>query len=141
MAAIPSRRGAEEGNGVVETKTLSMDGRLTTVREEIAQGNVSPQSLVLLFNSASDAEHAGDVETLEETLALARAVAGIAGETLQAEAERLARICEQSLAGVRERHEAADGRPRGGRTAICPECGSEVAADAVRCRRCGHRFV
>jgi DNA-directed RNA polymerase subunit RPC12/RpoP len=118
-----------------------MDERVATVREEIEAGNVSPQALVLLFNAASDAEHAGDIPTLEQTLNLARAIAEMAGESLQAEAERLAVICEQSLANVRGRQEAAESaEPRDGMIE-CPDCGYEVPADALRCRRCGHRFI
>ena len=118
-----------------------MDERLAAVRQEIEAGNVSPHSLVLLFNAASDADHAGDIATLEQTLGLARAIAEMAGESLQAEAERLATICEQSLTSVRERHEASEAtEPRDGMI-ICPECGNEVPADALRCRRCGHRFI
>jgi ribosomal protein L40E len=107
-----------------------MDERLVAVRQEIEAGSVSPHSLVFLFNAASDAEHAGDIATLEQTLGLARAIAEAAGESLQAEAERLATICAQSAAT----------EARGGMI-ICPECGNEVPADALRCRRCGHRFI
>jgi hypothetical protein len=130
---------SEERNRLLGTNTVTMD-ELTVVRDEIEAGNVSPHSLVLLFNAASDAEHAGDLATLEKTLDLARAIAGMAGESLQAEATRLATICEQSLAGVRARQEASaptESRDR----MLCPECGNEVSADAVRCRRCGHRFI
>ena len=116
-----------------------MDERLVAVRAELEAGSVSPQSLVLLFNAASDADHAADVPALEETLELARALAALADETLRPEAERLVRICEQSLAGVRDRQ--AQGESLGGGAGVCPECGSEVPGDAVRCRRCGHRFV
>ena len=92
-----------------------MDERVAAVRQEIESGNVSPQALVLLFNAASDAEHVGDVPTLEQTLNLARAIAEMAAESLQAEAERLAVICEQSLANVRERQEAGQStEPRDG---------------------------
>ena len=73
------------------------------VQREIEAGSVSPHSLVLLFTAAADAEHAGDTKTLEQTLGLARAIASLAEENLQAEAERLALVCEQSLAAVRER--------------------------------------
>ena len=118
-----------------------MDDRLAAVREEVESGSVSPQSLVLLFNVASDAEHAGDVATLERTLDLARAIAEMAGENLRAEAERLAGICEQSLASVRERHESSGASEPGAGSMICPECGNEVPTDALRCRRCGHRFI
>jgi DNA-directed RNA polymerase subunit RPC12/RpoP len=118
-----------------------MDERVSAVRREIEAGSVSPHALVLLFNASSDAQHAGDIATLEQTLELARAIAGTAEEHLQAEAERLATICEQSLAGVRERQgEAGPARPRHG-TIACPECGNEVPADGIRCRRCGHRFI
>jgi ribosomal protein L40E len=131
----------EEGNGSVGTNTVMMDENLGTVRQEIEAGSVSPHSLVLLFNAASDAEHAGDVATIEETLKLARAIAEMAGASLQAEARRLATICEQSLASVRERLEASGATEPRDRMTICPECGNEVPPDALRCRRCGHRFI
>jgi RNase P subunit RPR2 len=131
----------KKGNGAVGTNTVIMDGRLTTVREEIQAGSVSPHSLVLLFNAASDAEHAQDVETLEQTLELARAIAERAGESLQAEARRLATICEQSLASVRERRSAAAPPEPRETTTTCPECGNEVPPGALRCRRCGHLFL
>ena len=118
-----------------------MEERLETVRQEIEGGTVSPHSLVLLFNAASDAEYAGEIATLEETLELARAIAELAGESLQAEARRLATICEQSLASVRERHVASGVTESPDRLIICPECGNEVPTDAIRCRRCGHRFI
>jgi ribosomal protein L40E len=118
-----------------------MDDQLTAVRNEIEAGSVSPHSLVLLFNAASAAEHAGDVATLEQTLELARAIAEMAGETLQAEAKRLATICEQSLTSVRERLAASAATEPRERMISCPECGNEVPPDALRCRRCGHRFI
>jgi hypothetical protein len=119
---------------------MAMDERLAAVQQEIEGGSVSPQALVLLFNAASDAEHAGDIATLEQTLELARAIAETTEENFQAEAERLAAICAQSLASVRERQEAGESRePRDGMIG-CPECGNEVSVDALRCRRCGHRF-
>jgi hypothetical protein len=118
-----------------------MDVRLSEVRVEIESGTVSPQALATLFNVASDAEHARDLSTLEQTLALAHAIADEAAENLREEAERLATICGQSLASVRERVEATQRcEPTEGPT-ICPECGNEVAAEALRCRRCGHRFI
>jgi hypothetical protein len=117
-----------------------MNERLAAVREEVEAGNVSPQSLVTLFNVASDAQHAGDLAVLEQTLVLARAIAHGDAENLRGEAERLATICEQSLASVRERSEASGARKPPGGMIICPECGNEVPGDALRCRRCGHRF-
>jgi predicted RNA-binding Zn-ribbon protein involved in translation (DUF1610 family) len=120
---------------------VKVDERLSAVRQEVEAGTVSPQSLVTLFNAASDADHAGDIKTLEQTLDLARAIAVTAGESLRAEAERLARICEQSLASVRERHEASGATQPHGGMMICPECGNEVPEDALRCRRCGHLFI
>ncbi len=93
---------------------MKMDERLSAVREELEAGSVSPHSLVLLFNSASEADHAGDLTTLEQTLDLARAITEAAGETLRAETERLATICEQSLASVRQRQLGATGKPADG---------------------------
>jgi len=116
-----------------------MDERLSSVRAELDAGSVSPHSLVLLFNIASDADHAGDLATLEATLGLARAIADATEETLRAEAERLAGICEESLENVRKREAAAGTRSDG--VIACPGCGGEVAANALRCRRCGHLFL
>jgi hypothetical protein len=119
---------------------MRMDERLLTVREELEAGSVSPHSLVLLFNTSSEADHAGDLTTLEQTLDLARAIAEAAGETLQAEAERLAAICEESLANVRHRQVGATTKPAD-RVITCPECGNELPPNALRCRRCGHLFI
>jgi hypothetical protein len=96
---------------------------------------------VLLFNVASDADHEGDLATLEETLALARRIASSAGETLRIEAERLAVICEQSLSEVRGRQETTGSGKATKGSLNCPDCGNEVPANAVRCRRCGHLFM
>ena len=115
-----------------------MDERLSSIRAELQTGTVSPHALVLLFNTASDADHAGDLATLEETRELARAIGRTVEEPLRAEAERLAAICEQSLVGVRERR-AGVNEPASG-VIVCPECGNELLADALRCRRCGRRF-
>lgn len=130
-----------EGKRSGETNTVRVDERLSAVRQELEAGTVSPQSLVLLFNASSDADHAGDIETLEQTLDLARTIAVTAGESLRAEAERLTTICEQSLASVRDRHETSGATERHGGMMICPECSNEVPQDALRCRRCGHLFI
>jgi hypothetical protein len=118
-----------------------MDERLSKVREEVEAGKVTPYSLVLLFNVASDADHDGDLATLEGTLALARRIAATAGETLRVEAGRLAAICEQSLSAVRERQETTGPSKAGEGWVNCPDCGNEVPATALRCRRCGHLFM
>lgn len=116
-----------------------MDERLSAVREEIDSGRVSPRSLVLLFNAASDAGHDGDLAALEETLALARAVAG-AGSSFRADAERLVAICEDAMSAIGRDSGAAVAASSAEPAATCPDCGNEVAANAVRCRRCGHLF-
>ncbi len=115
------------------------DAPLLDPAPSLTPGSVSPHSLVLLFNIASDADHGGDLATLEATLGLARAIADATEETLRAEAERLAGICEESLENVRRREAAAGTKPGG--LIACPECGGEVAANALRCRRCGHLFL
>jgi hypothetical protein len=116
-----------------------MDDRVAAVRGQVAAGAVSPHALVLLFGAASEAEHANDVAALEEILEVARETARTAGEALRADAERLVDLCEQSLARARGQAETALG-PAGGAASTCPDCGSEVADNALRCRRCGHRF-
>jgi len=116
-----------------------MDDRLSTIQAEVDAGTVTPQSLVLLFNVASDADHAGDIATLEQTLSLARAVADGAGEVLRVEAERLAAICEQTLADVRQREAGGTVEPADA-PGVCPDCGSELPVNVLRCRRCGRTF-
>jgi ribosomal protein L40E len=116
-----------------------MDERLREIEHEVDAGTVSPQSLVLLFNAASDAEHLGDLAALEKIFALARSVASAADETLRPEADRLVALCEQSLLTVRDQYEASKIQPTA--ESLCPECGNEVPPNAIRCRRCGHRFI
>jgi hypothetical protein len=116
---------------------ISVDDRVSEVREQVDAGRVSPQSLVVLFNAASDAGHARDLETLEQTLELARAIAG-SEPSFRADAERLVAICEQTLDAVRV---GASATPGAEAAPTCPECGNEVAASALRCRRCGHLFL
>jgi predicted RNA-binding Zn-ribbon protein involved in translation (DUF1610 family) len=118
-----------------------MDERLVAVREEIDGGGVSPRSLVLLFNTASDAGNAGDVETLEQTLELARAVAGREDASFRGDAERLVAICEQTMAAVGARAGPSGAPEAAHDVTACPDCGNEVAVSAVRCRRCGHLFL
>jgi hypothetical protein len=129
------------GRGRLEVeKRTEMDERLSTVRAELETGSVSSHSLVLLFNAASEAEHAADLPALERALELARTIARQAGENLRAEAERLVAICDQSLATVRQGQNASSSRLPDGMIA-CPDCGNEVPADALRCRRCGRLFL
>ena len=116
------------------------DERVEAVRKELASGAVSPQSLVLLFNAASDAEHAKDIATLEDVLDVARETARTADPSLQTDAERLLEMCEQSLLRAREQG-GAPGRPEAGAANLCPDCGNKVPENALRCRRCGHRFI
>ena len=80
-----------------------MDVRLSVVRDEVDLGRASPRSLGLLFSAASDADQAGDLGTLEQTLLLARAIARQAEKALRAEAERLAAICEEGIDKLRDR--------------------------------------
>jgi hypothetical protein len=47
---------ARKGNGHVVKNTMRMDERLLTIREELEAGSVSPQLLVLLFNTSSEAD-------------------------------------------------------------------------------------
>lgn len=116
-----------------------VDERLGEVRSELEAGNVSPQAFVLLFNVLSDAKHAGDGITLAETLELTRMLAAVAPDGLKPEAERLGALCEEAL---EETVVGAVAAPPGAASPpTCPDCGNEVAADAVRCRRCGRRFL
>jgi hypothetical protein len=117
-----------------------VDDRVAAAREEIGAGEVSAQSLVLLFNAASDAEHARDIATLADVLDVAREIARTADPSLQTDAERLLEMCEQSLLRAREQG-GAPGGPKAGGGSVCPDCGNEVQDNALRCRRCGHRFI
>lgn len=116
------------------------------IREQIRTGDVTAQSLVLLFGAASEAEERRDVPGLEEALALARQLSRIVEGPLVPEAERLLTLCEESFNRVR----ADAARPAGAaataaaapdRSGECPGCGRPVAADAVRCRACGVLLV
>jgi hypothetical protein len=115
-----------------------MDDRVAAVREELGSGGVSAQALVLLFNAASDAEHARDIATLEDVLDVARETARTADPSLRTDAERLLEVCEQSLLRAREQGGA---RPKAAGGIVCPDCGNEVQDNALRCRRCGHLFI
>ena len=117
-----------------------MDDRVAAVREELGSGGVSAQSLVLLFNAASDAEHGRDVATLEDILDVASQAVRTADAALRPDAERLLEMCEQSLLRAREQG-GAPGRPEAGAANLCPDCGNKVPENALRCRRCGHRFI
>ena len=117
-----------------------MDDRVAAVREELGSGGVSAQSLVLLFNAASDAEHGRDVATLEDILDVASQAVRTADAALRPDAERLLEMCEQSLLRAREQG-GASGRPEAGAANLCPDCGNKVPENALRCRRCGHRFI
>src|ERR1700724_2196297 len=99
-----------------------MDERLSSISAELDAGTVTPYSLVLLFNTTSEAEQAGVLTTLEPTLELARAIAETAGEPLRVEAQRLAGICEQNVRNVRERTTGSTSGRADGMIA-CPDCG------------------
>jgi hypothetical protein len=107
---------------------------LDAVGDQVGAGEVSGETLVLLYRAAEEAEQRHDLNELERTLELARRVAEAADEALRTDAGRLIALCEERLAAVREA--AGDAGPFSGEIA-CPGCGRPVAASAVRCRACG----
>ena len=116
-----------------------MSEYLDAVREHLDAGTVSAQALVLLFRAAEEAEHRLDVEELEQTLELARRVAGAAAAPLEVEAERLVALCEERLERARASREGVS--PATSRPFACPGCGRELPESAVRCRSCGTLLV
>jgi DNA repair exonuclease SbcCD ATPase subunit len=115
-----------------------MSEYLDAVREQLDEGTVSPQALVLLFRAAEEAEERRDVQELEQTLELARRIADEAGEGLEAEAKRLIALCEERLERARAPIGSAEASTG---DAPCPGCGRPVPASAVRCRACGTLLV
>jgi hypothetical protein len=108
---------------------------LEAVRDELQAGGYSPQTLVLLYNAALDAEQRHDLATLEQACRLAEQLAACIDQSLAPEAERLLTLCTESIERVRK---SSSGAPA---TIACPGCGREIPADAVRCRGCGTLLV
>jgi hypothetical protein len=117
-----------------------MSEYLDAVHEQLEAGTVSAQALVLLFRAVEEAEQRRDLEELERALQLARRIAGEAGATLEAEAERLIALCEERLQRARAPRDTL-GRPANDGTSTCPGCGRPLPASAVRCRACGTLLV
>jgi hypothetical protein len=112
-----------------------MSEYVDSVRAQIAAGDVSSQALVLLFRATEEAEQRRDVPELEETLQLARQIAGAADGTLRSEAERLVALCEEGLERARAGSASAND------PSACPGCGRPLPERPVRCRSCGTLLV
>jgi len=106
---------------------------LEAARQQLEDG-VGPQTLVLVFRAAEEAEQRRDVAELEEVLQLAGRVQESAGADLRDDADRLIALCGQLL--ERARAQAAESVEE-----ACPECGRPLPESAVRCRSCGTLLV
>lgn len=110
-----------------------MSEYLEAARQQLEDG-VGPQTLVLVFRAAEEAEQRRDVSELEEVLRLARRVQEAAGADLRDDAERLIALCGELRARARAQAPAS-------MEEACPECGRPLAESAVRCRSCGTLLV
>ncbi len=114
-----------------------MTDELARIERDVEGGQASGASLVALFNLASDAEQRRDLALLRRACALARRLAEAPGDTLAADARRLADLCDELLA----RLEPSQQEQAGGTVSTCPACGRELAGSPVRCRACGELLV
>ena len=81
-----------------------------------------------------------DAAGLERALKLARRMSVESDDTLRAEVEHLADLCEERLEAVR----AIDAKETPAAAATdepCPGCGRLLPGNPVRCRYCGQVFV
>ncbi|HZT53781.1 MAG TPA: hypothetical protein VE995_05320 [Gaiellaceae bacterium] len=115
-----------------------MTDELSRIERDAEEGRATAESLVQLFNLASEAEQRRDVALLTRACAVARRLAEAPGDGLSADARRLVDLCDELLARVAASEAAGPGlapKPR------CPGCGRELAGNPVRCRACGELLV
>jgi hypothetical protein len=72
-----------------------MTDQLAQVESDIEAGHASSESLVQLFNAASEAEERGDLEALARACALARWLTEALRDGLAADAVRLSELCNR----------------------------------------------
>ncbi|SRR5579884_1640128 len=106
---------------------------LLAVRSEIEARQVTAQSLVRLYNAATEAEHRRDLAALAEARELAQRLAAVVDAPLALEARRLVALCAELLERVEETVAST--------AATCPACGRELSGSPVRCRACGELLV
>jgi uncharacterized protein with NRDE domain len=103
---------------------------LAQIRRDLDAGRASTQSLVQLYNAASDAEQRRDVEALTAARTLAQQLAEVLDDRLRADGQRLVELCTQLLQRI-----MPPAKPS------CPACGRELDGSPVRCRGCGELLV
>ena len=115
-----------------------MTDELAQIERDIADGRASADSLVQLFNVASEAEQQRDVEALTHACQVAKRLAETLGNGLAADAVRLLEHCNELLARVQT---AEPTPPTSEGAATCPSCGRELEGSPVRCRVCGELLI
>lgn len=110
-----------------------MSEYLEAARQQLEDG-VGPQTLVLVFRAAEEAEQRRDVAELEEVLQLAQRARKAAGADLRDDADRLMVLCRELLERARAQAPASVEE-------ACPECSRPLTENAVRCRSCGRLLV
>ncbi len=115
-----------------------MPDELAQIERDVETGNASAQSLVQLFNVASEAEQRRDVEVLTRACAVAKRLTEVLGNELAADALRLLELCNEQLTGLRSGAGEEGSRPG---KLTCPACGRELEGSPVRCRACGELLV
>jgi hypothetical protein len=114
-----------------------MTEELSQIAEDIDRGRASAESLVQLFNAASEAEQRRDVDALTRACVLAKRLVEALGNGLAADATRLLDHCQELLARI----QATATTPTRPGAATCPSCGRELEGNPVRCRACGELLI
>jgi hypothetical protein len=117
---------------------MPMTDELAQIERDIADGRASAESLVQLFNAASDAEQQRDIDALSRACQIAKRLTETLGNGLAADAVRLLEHCNELLAHVQT---ATPAPPRGAGAATCPGCGRPLEGSPVRCRACGELLI
>jgi hypothetical protein len=112
-----------------------LSNELAQIERDIADGRASAESLVQLFNVASEAEQQRDLAALSHACQVAKRLAETLGDGLAADAVRLLEHCQDLLAQVQ-----MAATPTGS-AATCPGCGRELEGSPVRCRTCGELLI
>ena len=118
-----------------------MTEELSQIAEDIDRGRASAESLVQLFNAASEAEQRRDVDALTRACVLAKRLVEALGNGLAADAIRLLDHCQELLARIQATATATATTPTRPGAATCPSFGRELEGSPVRCRACGELLI
>jgi hypothetical protein len=118
--------------------------KLENARHELEHGRLK-QALKLAWREGLQAADQADAVLLEQTEAVANAIAERATGSLRDDARMLATYCATARTNPEERGTlwSALVRPSPSLRSdskVCPECCERVKAAARVCRFCGHRF-